>query len=103
MWFERFGSSALVRGALHSHHSSSLFLFFRASTFLALFPFYTSIYLPFFIYVSVFLDLGYLLVLSIHTSEWLGKTGLYGMSMGLSGAGLHIKVLAAFSLVLLLY
>ena len=33
------------------------------------------IFSPFFLYVSVFPDLGYLLVLSIHTSEWLGKAG----------------------------
>ena len=49
--------------------------FFPPFLFLPLFPFYTNIYLPFFIYVSVFPDLGYLLVLSIHTSEWLGKAG----------------------------
>ena len=54
---------------------SPFFLPFPPPPFLALFPFYTSIYLPFFIYVSVFPDLGYLLILSIHTSEWLGKAG----------------------------
>ena len=81
MWFERFGSSELVRGALHSHHSSSFFC--PPSFCLALFPFYTSICFPFFIYVSVFPCLGQLLVLSILTSEWLGKAGYHGMEYGL--------------------
>ena len=84
----------------------SLLLSFGASllpSFQLSFPFYTSIHFPFFIYVSVSPYLGWLLVLSILTSEWLGKAGQHGMSMGLSGDGLHIKVLAAFSLVLLLY
>ena len=66
-------------------------------------PFYTSISFPFFTYVSVSHYLGWLLVLSILTSEWLGKAGQQGMSMGLSDDGLHIKALAAFSLVLLSY
>ena len=66
-------------------------------------PFYTSISFPFFTHVSVSPCSGWLLVLSILTSEWLGKAGQHGMSMGLSGDGLHIKALAAFSLVLLLY
>ena len=66
-------------------------------------PFYTSISFPFFTYVSVSPRSGWLLVLSILTSEWLGKAGQHGMGMGLSSDGLHIKALAAFSLVLLLY
>ena len=33
------------------------------------------IFSPFFLYASVFPDLGYLLVPSIYTSEWLGKVG----------------------------
>ena len=52
------------------------FFFYGVSPFfLALFPFYTSISFPFFIYVSVSPYLGQLLVLSIFTSEWLGKAG----------------------------
>ena len=66
-------------------------------------PFYTNISFPFFTYVSVSPCLGWLLVLSILTSEWLGKAGQHNISMGLSGDGLHIKALAAFSLVLILY
>ena len=66
-------------------------------------PFYTNISFPFFTYVSISPCLGWLLVLSILTSEWLGKAGQQGMSMDLLDDGLHIKALAAFSLVLLSY
>ena len=99
IWFERFGSSELVRGVLHSHHSSSFSFSCSPPSFLALFPFYTSIRFPFFSHVSVFPCFPYQ---SSCQSGW-EKLDSMVWGMGLLGAGLHIKVLAAFSLVLLLY
>ena len=104
-------SSELVRGASRPHRPP--FLWIRPPLFSLVpgktlfqgneLPFYTSLSFPFLTYVSVSPRSGWLFVLSILTSEWLGKAGQHGMSMGLLGDGLHIKALAAFSLMLLLY
>ena len=102
MWFERFGSSKLVRGALHSHHSSSLFFSGSPPSSLS-FPFILVFTSHFSSTCQFFLVWGiYSSYQSIRQSGW-EKLDSMVWSMGSSGTRLHIMVLAAFSFVRLLH
>ena len=100
-WFERSVSSELVRGAVSSHHSPSFLplLFWTSLFFSSLFPFILVFNSPFSPTCQFLLVWGsYSSYQSSHQSGW-EKLDSMVWGMGLSGAGFHVIVLAAFSLI----
>ena len=105
MWFERSDSSEVIRGAVSSHHSSSFFSFLSPGPphFSSLFPFILVFNSPSSSTCQFLIVWGnYSSYQSSRQSGW-EKLDSMVWGMGLSGAGLHVMVLAAFSLELLLY